>query len=82
LYEIKYWPSPVSKAAMSRLFKQAKNNGELYENTFFINFRFKIIIVSTNENLEKVKREIADFFNPSTYSLISLEFFSEDDLLV
>lgn len=81
LYEIKYWLNPSAKSNLRQLLSKAESAGITYENTAHRNFRFKIIIVTVEENISVFEDYATKLLNEKHYSFIDIEFIDEKSIL-
>lgn len=81
LYEIKYWLNPSAKSSLRHLLSKAEAAGITYENTSHRNFRFKIIIVTVEDNIPVFKDYTTKLLNDKHYSFIDIEFIDEKSIL-
>lgn len=81
LYEIKYWLNPSAKSNLRHLLSKAESAGITYENTAHRNFRFKIIIVTVEENISVFEDYATKLLNEKHYSFIDIEFIDEKSIL-
>ena len=80
LYEIKYWNNTVSKSFLARLIEQVESLGVSYKNNAHRNFRFIILIISSQD----ISSETTDYLNNlilrKNLSFISVECMNENQL--
>ena len=80
LYEIKYWSRHASVARISSLFEQVKKKGEIYKDNTNRDYRVKIIIVTSEEELSKLKHQIQQYDFQLNNPLFDLELYTENSL--
>lgn len=80
LYEIKYWSHHATAVRLSSLCQQMKKKGEIYKENTNRDYRIKIIIVTTEEELVKLKHQIQQYDFQTNNPLFDLELFTENSL--
>lgn len=80
LYEIKYWNNPVSKSALIRLISQVEKRGVEYESNAHRNFRFVIMIISSQDISSETMNHLNNIIEHKNISFVSVEFMNEKQL--
>lgn len=78
LYEMKYWSRPVYVSMILSLFERVKKKGEVYNKNTNRDYRFKIIIVTSEEELSKLKHQIQQCDFRLNNPLFDIELFTEN----
>ena len=79
LYEIKYWPSPLSISSWVRTLERVESAGISYETMMQRNFRIILMIVTSNEYYETFQ----EFYNAhpmKRFGFVDIKIFTEKDL--
>lgn len=80
LYEIKYWNNTVSKSFLARLIEQVERRGVSYENNAHRNFRFIILIISSQDISSEITNYLNNLILRKNLSFISVEYMNENQL--
>jgi len=82
IYEIKYWSNPRAANIIARTLHGLKRAGIDYEENVHRDFRLKLIIVTTAEQLDSFKGMFSEYLQKSdeTFSNIDIECLSEEEL--
>ena len=82
IYEIKYWTSPRATQIIARTLYNLKKAGANYEENVPRDFRLKLLIVSTTEQLNSIKKAFEKYLKNSNenFSSIDVEYLLEEEL--
>ena len=80
LYEIKYWPNHATIARISSLCKQLEDNGNVYSLNTGRGYRIKIIIVTPDAEIAKLKEHLQHINFEIKYPLLDYELITENSL--
>lgn len=80
LYEIKYWPNHATIARISSLCKQLEDKGNVYSQNTGRGYRIKIIIVTPDAEIAKLKEQLQHINFEIKYPLLDYELITENSL--
>lgn len=81
LYEIKYWPNPISFMSITSLFERIKRMEQAYGKNMSRKYRICVLIITSEKELDKIQSRVQQYAFQEKDPLLDIEFICESTLI-